>query len=1380
MAQYIPVTEALKLVCPFKGDKREVLAFISNVDTAFEVTNPEQADILYRFVITKISGEPRTAITHRNLENWEELRVFLKNTYTEKRTLDYHATQLFGARQGKTDSISEWIQSVQKLSSKFREAALQDCEEDERVGIVALADKLRNICFVQGIASDRIQTIVRSRNGRTFDEVAETALEEESAIYSRNERYRQGDPASRVTCNNCGKAGHIAAKCYLREKRDTRVNKLGAENRWGLQKPQGNPKGEFKCYNCGEAGHMARQCSKPRQARRNTPINEAKFEGRPPDREKPRIGSVNTLGCGNEINTQYVRLRTDISKGKELLLLVDTGADISILKPDKLDKTEPFDPEGRMRVKGVSGSSIQTLGTVQATVYEGTVKIPFTFQLVGKQVDIPCDGILGRDFLTHTVANISYEKGTLSLGLGSNKIHKVLISVNAGEQAKKTQKLELPGRTEMVVRLPVEGTTESDEGFTDKRELQEGVYMAGAITKVRSGFAITSIVNTNENMVEIEAPVLRVAEIEPGTWVEPLEEVGKEGHATRSNRSNEVLKRLRLEHLNEEERKDIERVCSDYQDIFHLPSEVLSSTHVVKHEIRLEPGTDPVNTRPYRLPEAQKFEVRRQVEELKKGGIITESNSPWSSPLLLVPKKEDATGEKRWRLVIDYRKLNEKTVGDAYPLPDVTEILDQLGQSKYFSCIDMVMGYHQIVVASEDRAKTAFSTKEGHWEYQRLPFGLKTAPATFQRMMNVVLSGLTGTRCFVFLDDIVIYAKSLAEHDVKIRQVFDRLRENNLKLKPDKCEFLRREVSYLGHVISEHGVLPDKTKTRVIENFPVPRNAKQLKSFLGLMSYYRRFIPRFSTIASPLHQLLKLDVPYEWTDAQERAFRSLQSRLISPPILRYPDYTRKFILTTDASNEGVGAILSQGEIGKDYPVAFASRSLNKAERNYSTTEKELLAIVWGVRYFRPYLYGTKFTVVTDHKPLTWIMNVKDPGSRLLRWRIKLEEYQYVIVFKRGVANTNADALSRIGQVAVATGTTEPERQLITDEETKRTILYEYHDAPLGGHRGMNRTVREIRKRYDWPNLKREVEGYVKKCQSCQANKTLGTRYRAPMEITTTARKPFERCAIDIVGPTTETSKGNRYILTFQDDLTKFVIAEPIPAQDAETVAREFVRSIILKYGAPEVVLSDQGSNFLSELFRNTCRLLRIKKVNTTAFHPESNGGLERGHRVLVEYLRHYVTEDQRDWDDWIPYATYVYNITTHRTTGYTPFELLFGYKARVPSSLQEQPTPRYNYDDYVDELKRRMQTAHAVARDRLVEGKERSKRDYDKKAVQLTLKVGDKVLLFDESVRRGRSKKLGAKWIGPYTVLAVAGVNVTIKRGKDAVKVHVNRVKPFY
>jgi hypothetical protein len=325
----------------------------------------------------------------------------------------------------------------------------------------------------------------------------------------------------------------------------------------------------------------------------------------------------------------------------------------------------------------------------------------------------------------------------------------------------------------------------------------------------------------------------------------------------------------------------------------------------------------------------------------------------------------------------------------------------------------------------------------------------------------------------------------LVEHDTKLREVFSRLRKYNLKLQPDKCEFLRKEVNYLGHVITEEGCKPDPSKVEVIENFPRPENEKQLKSFLGMIGYYRRFIPRFSKIAAPLHALFKKDAKFEWTAEQENAFLNLKAKLTTQPILQYPDFSKEFILTTDASNQGLGAVLSQGEIGKDLPIAYASRNLNKAEKNYSTSEKELLAIVWGVKHFGPYLYGRKFKIASDHKPLTWIMNVKDPGSRLLKWRIKLEEYDYEIVYKKGSLNTNADALSRINMMSKA-GPHDPVE--ITDEERKRQILYEYHDAPLGGHRGMNKTYRAIKAQFHWSNMKQEVEEYVKKCKSCQVNK----------------------------------------------------------------------------------------------------------------------------------------------------------------------------------------------------------------------------------------------------------------------------------------------------
>lgn len=451
--------------------------------------------------------------------------------------------------------------------------------------------------------------------------------------------------------------------------------------------------------------------------------------------------------------------------------------------------------------------------------------------------------------------------------------------------------------------------------------------------------------------------------------------------------------------------------------------------------------------------------------------------------------------------------------------------------------------------------------------------------------------------------------------------------------------------------------------------------------------------------------------------------------------------------------------------------------MNKAERNYSTSEKELLAIVWGIKHFRPYLYGRKFKIASDHKPLLWIMNIKDPGSRLLRWRIKLEEYDYEIIYKKGALNTNADALSRISGI-VLEEKEEPKNDPSPDK--KRQIMYEYHDAPLGGHRGMNRTYKAIKVNHSWPNMKQEIEEYVKKCKSCQVNKILGPRRKAPMEITTTAQKPFEKCCLDIVGPLPETQTGNKYILTFQDELSKFLVAIPISRQDAETVAREFVRQIILRMGTPRKLLTDQGSNFLSEVFKNTCKLLRIQKLQTTAFHPESNGSLERSHRVLKEYLRHYIKEDESNWEDWIPYAVHVYNTSTHTSTGYTPFQLVYGFKSTMPSILQGNPSVQNTYDDFVAELRNRMQTAHLVARENLMSAKEQSKEQYDKNARVPIFLIGDKVLLYDETVRRGRSRKLCSQWLGPYEVVSIDKVNATIKKGRNRQKVHVNRLKPFY
>ncbi|CAK1596608.1 unnamed protein product [Parnassius mnemosyne] len=331
------------------------------------------------------------------------------------------------------------------------------------------------------------------------------------------------------------------------------------------------------------------------------------------------------------------------------------------------------------------------------------------------------------------------------------------------------------------------------------------------------------------------------------------------------------------------------------------------------------------------------------------------------------PKKIDASGQQKWRIVIDYRKLNDITVGASYPIPQISEILDELGQSKYFSTLDLASGFHQILINVEDAPKTAFSVPQGHYQFTKMPFGLKNAPATFQRLMNTALTGLQGIRCFVYLDNIVIYSHDLNSHIDNLSSVFQRLRNYNLKLQPDKCEFLRREVAYLGHQITKDGVNPNPEKVKAVTQFPTPKSPKDIKSFLGLVSYYRRFIANFSEIAKSLTQLLKKGVPFLWENQQQVAFDELKHKLTSAPILIYPDFSIPFILTCDASNYAVAAVLSQGPIGKDRPIAFASRTLNESEY---------------------------------------------PSSKLQRWHLKLIEYEYEIEYKKGKLNAATDALSR--------------------------------------------------------------------------------------------------------------------------------------------------------------------------------------------------------------------------------------------------------------------------------------------------------------------------------------------------------------------------------
>ncbi|THD19534.1 KRAB-A domain-containing protein [Fasciola hepatica] len=457
-----------------------------------------------------------------------------------------------------------------------------------------------------------------------------------------------------------------------------------------------------------------------------------------------------------------------------------------------------------------------------------------------------------------------------------------------------------------------------------------------------------------------------------------------------------------------EERKKLIELLTGNQDAFSWSSKKLGRTQVVRHHI--DTGDAAPIKQPFRrIPAHYRNEVDNIVKEMLDNRVICPSVSPWASPVVIV--KKDGT----LRLCVDYRRLNAVTKKDAFPMPRIDETLEAVAGSKYFSTLDLASGYWQVEVSLEDRDKTAFVIPSGLYEFQTMPFGLTNAPATFQLLMQKVLSDLTPTKCLVYLDDIFVHSQTFQDHIETLRCIFERLQAAGLRLKPSKCHFLRARVQHLGHVISREGVHTDPEKVKQIQQWPTPSNLDEVRSFMGLASYYRRFVRSFAIVAAPLHRLTEKKSQFRWTEECNNAFQSLKEALTNSPVLAPPVFSPEaepFVLDTDASETGIGAVLSQNQNGIERVIAYGSRCLNKHERNYCTTRKEMLALVYFLSHFRHYLLGKEFIVRTDHQALVWLQSFKDAAGQVARWQEKMQEYQFQCIHRPGRSHRNADALSR--------------------------------------------------------------------------------------------------------------------------------------------------------------------------------------------------------------------------------------------------------------------------------------------------------------------------------------------------------------------------------
>ncbi|GFX01388.1 transposon Tf2-6 polyprotein [Trichonephila clavipes] len=858
--------------------------------------------------------------------------------------------------------------------------------------------------------------------------------------------------------------------------------------------------------------------------------------------------------------------------------------------------------------------------------------------------------------------------------------------------------------------------------------------------------------------------------------------------------------------LSPEQKSSAERLFQEFEDVFSRNSSDIGHTTVTQHRIDTA-DHPPIKQHPRRLPFAKQEEVGTLLREMQENDVIEPSSSPWASPIVLVRKKDGST-----RFCVDYRKLNDVTKKDSYPLPRIDDTLDTLSGHKWFSTLDLKSGYWQVEIHPEDREKTAFTSGQGLWQFKVMPFGLCNAPATFERLMETVLKGLTFEACLIYLDDVIIGGRTFEEHLQNIRKVLSKLSDANLKLNPSKCKFFQKEVNYLGHIISAEGVRTDPKKV----SFDV---------FTDL---------NISTTGQAIY------------------------------------------LDTDASNESVGAVLSQEIDGQERVVAYWSKCLSKPERNYCVTRKELLAIVKAIEHFHHYLYGQKFLLRTDHASLTWLMNFRNTEGQVARWIQRLNEYYFDIRHRKGSSHGNADALSRrpcpencrhcsrvetkydyaIRQITTSTATppdpwsdekvredqmadpdikpliefmesssNKPSWQDISayspttkqywalwnslhlkngvlyrkfESEDGKTfrwqlvlprsripeVLKELHGSPTGGHFGVMKTLHRVRERFFWGKVRADVEQWCKSCDACSARKGSKIRSRGKLHRYNVGA-PFERIAFDIQGPLPRTASGNKYLLVVMDYFTKWPEVYPIPDQEAPTVAEAVVQHWISRYGVPLQLHSDQGRNFVSAVLKGVCELLGIDKTKTTPLHPQSDGMVERFNRTILNNLSLMVSKNQQDWDQKVPLFLLAYRSAVHETTGYSPSQMLFGRDLRLPCDLLfgRPPDTPSSPEEYVQNLQARFEDVHHLARERINLRTEKMKTRYDTKATGHQFKEGDKVWFYNPTRRKGLSPKLQSHWDGPYTILKIINdVVIRIRKSTNSKPrvVHYDRLAPYY
>ena len=1098
--------------------------------------------------------------------------------------------------------------------------------------------------------------------------------------------------------------------------------------------------------------------------------------------------------------------------------LLDTGADVSIIDYDfAVNHNIKVEPHDGIGIIGVSGNTLDIKGICNIQMGAKDEKINNkVYAVKGGNLSIPF--LLGCDFLKNNDVEINFKHDSIKINNHPmrwlQKDNCILTDVHTCE-LKLDQFITFKPRSGVNVQIAVDAPinakyfqlTSIDNvvhviGFRFPQHISQGIY------PIIDGKVDIQIDNNTHRKLGIPEGYT-FAEI---TFIKEEPTVtkyaGRVSQVNCGDLSDDMGERFKLidqmvENIsNINSKNKIKEILKRNIDSFGKDENDIGALHGYEHRIDLTDDV-PVSLRPYRTPHSKIKEIDSEILRLKKAGIIKDSISAYSAPCLIVYKKSGKP-----RLVVDFRRLNKKVTPIQYPLPHLETALQQLGGNKFFSTLDLLSGYHQIKLRKEDQHKTAFTTGRGLYEYSRVPFGMMTSGAAMQYAIERVLGELNGRICQTYIDDIIVYGRSEEEHDKNLDIVLRTLKENGFKLNLSKCQFRKQKVECLGHVISAEGITPNPSKVTDIQNKKEPRNVKDVRSFLGMASYYRRFVPDFAKIAKPITQLTKKDVKWNWSNECTNAYKEIIDRITRAPVLVYPDFEKTFYVTTDASTEGLGAILTQIHQGKHRPIAFYSRALNNAEKKYHIYELEALAVKAALQKFRFYLLGYKVVVRTDNQPALYLLKSKECQGRTAKYLAAIMEFNPTFEYIKGKENFAADFLSRnvlsFNKVEAPIETETISDDMIREEQEKDLKIYDcldkhmddfkiinglvykvegnkfrlvipevyvnsyinYFHNKIGSHEGITRTISRMKNYVYWIGMEKSVKKYINNCHSCKVSKPshLGSNKVGEFP---QVNNVYERIHMDILGPLPRSRKGFKYLLVAVDTFSHWVFIKPLRKKDTDTVTEAFKEELIKRDIIPETVVIDKGKEFDSQKFKDMCDEYEINSYFCSPYHHASNGLVERMNLQIENALRCLLSENKGSWDNYVDQIENSLNTAMHGTVGYTPYEVVHGriYPINLAGIVNDS---RSNNSE--------IKVIHEnIMKIRTKKSKDMLKRVNKHKRFR-KLQIGDQVYVKINE----KTGKLKPFYKGPVNIINIyqSGYSYDIQDNNGVIyKVHINNIK---